>query len=269
MDLTEVLRLECCTTNLQSHSKNEILEELAKLVKRNEILKDVPESEILENLHKREDQGSTGFGRGIAIPHCQISGIKDFVVGIGISHKGVDYDAIDHRKVKIFVIIVGPVESRSGHLQLLAMVSRILKEPQIEQHLLQQESKIGLMDEFLRHSPDSLTVSQRGKDKLLILLVRDPDILDEISEIFLEYGVEEATILETGSMKGVLSQVPLFLGFFDFTGDRDASGKLIMVKLPRDYLQALIHGLEDAFGNLDDYTGLGLVVLDIFFSKGI
>ena len=269
MNLTEVLKLECCTTNLQSRNKDEALEELTRLVKRNEILKEVSESEILEHLHKRESQGSTGFGKGIAIPHCQISGIKDFVVGVGISHKGVDYDAIDHKKVKIFVIIVGPMESRSGHLQLLATVSRILKEPQIEQHLLQQESKIGLIDEFLRHSPDSMSVIPRGKDKLMLLLVRDPDILDEISEIFLEYGVEEATILDTGSMKGVLSQVPLFLGFFDFTGDRDASGKLIMVKLPRDFLHALINGLEEAFGNLDDYTGLGLIVLDIFFSKGI
>ena len=269
MNLTEVLKLECCTTNLQSRNKDEALEELTRLVKRNEILKEVSESEILEHLHKRESQGSTGFGKGIAIPHCQISGIKDFVVGVGISHKGVDYDAIDHKKVKIFVIIVGPMESRSGHLQLLATVSRILKEPQIEQHLLQQESKIGLIDEFLRHSPDSMSVVPRGKDKLMLLLVRDPDILDEISEIFLEYGVEEATILDTGSMKGVLSQVPLFLGFFDFTGDRDASGKLIMVKLPRDFLHALINGLEEAFGNLDDYTGLGLIVLDIFFSKGI
>jgi len=269
MNLTEVLKLECCTTNLQSRNKDEALEELTRLVKRNEILKEVSESEILEHLHKRESQGSTGFGKGIAIPHCQISGIKDFVVGVGISHKGVDYDAIDHKKVKIFVIIVGPMESRSGHLQLLATVSRILKEPQIEQHLLQQESKIGLIDEFLRHSSDSMSVIPRGKDKLMLLLVRDPDILDEISEIFLEYGVEEATILDTGSMKGVLSQVPLFLGFFDFTGDRDASGKLIMVKLPRDFLHALINGLEDAFGNLDDYTGLGLIVLDIFFSKGI
>ncbi|MCF7911500.1 MAG: PTS sugar transporter subunit IIA [Candidatus Cloacimonetes bacterium] len=269
MDLTGILKLECCSTNIQSQTKELVLEELVKLVKRNEILKDVPVAELLESFHKRERQGSTGFGKGIAIPHCQISGIKDFVVGIGISHKGVEYDAIDHKKVKIFVVIVGPLESRSGHLQLLATVSRILKEPQIEQHLLHQESKIGLLDEFLRHSPETHTVSAQGKDKLLLLVVRDPDIMEEISEIFMEYGVEEATILDTSSMEGILSHVPLFLGFFDFTGDREKSGKLIMVKLPRDYLQALVHGLEDAFGNLDDFTGLALIVLDIFFSKGI
>jgi len=269
MNLTEVLKLECCTTDLHSRTKDEVLEELVKLVKRNEILKDVSASELLESFQKRELQGSTGFGKGIAIPHCQVSGIKDFVVGVGISHKGVEYGAIDHKRVKIFVIIVGPLESRSGHLQLLATVSRILKEPQIEQHLLLQESKIGLLDEFLRHSPETHSVTAKGKDKLLLLIVRDPEIMEEIGEIFIEYGVEEATILDTGDMKGVLSHVPLFLGFFDFTGDREKSGKLVMVKLPRDYLQALVHGLEDAFGNLDDFTGLALIVLDIFFSKGI
>ncbi len=269
MELAEVLKLECCSTSLQSKTKPEVLQELAKLVKRNEILNEIDEGELLASFQKRESQCSTGFGHGIAIPHCQISGIKDFVVGIGISQRGVDFDALDHKKVKIFVVIVGPSESRSGHLQLLATVSRILKEPGIEQSLLQQESRIGLLNEFLRHSPESRSLTAKGKDKFMMLIVRDPDIMDEISEVFIEYGVEEATILDTGSMKGVLSKVPLFLGFFDFTGDRDNSGKLILVKLPRDYVHALVHGLEDAFGDLDDYTGLSLVVLDIFYSKGI
>jgi mannitol/fructose-specific phosphotransferase system IIA component (Ntr-type) len=269
MELTEVLKLECCTTSLKAVNKQEILEELTRLVKRNALLKNVPEQEILQGLEKRERQGSTGFGHSIAIPHCQISGIADFVVGIGISHRGVDFAALDNKKAKIFVVIVGPEESRSGHLQLLATVSRILKEPGIENNLLRQESKIGLMDAFLRHCPESRQVTPGGKDKLMLLIVKDSEIIDDISEVFIEYGIEEATILDTGSMQGVLSSVPLFLGFFNFTGDRDLNGKLLMVKLPRDHVQALVHGLEDAFGDLDDFSGLSLIVLDIFYSKGI
>jgi nitrogen PTS system EIIA component len=268
MDITEVLKLECCTTSLHSHSKPEVLKELVKLVKRNEYLAEIDEETIMTGLSERELQASTGFGHGIALPHCQLSGIKDFVVGLGISKKGVDFDAIDHKKVKIFVVIVGPQESRSGHLQLLATVSRILKEPGIEANLLKQESRIGLLDEFIRHSPDTPGITAKGKDKLMLLIVRDSDIMDEISEVFLEYGVEEATILETGSMKGVLSNVPLFLGFFDFTGDRELNGKLVLLKVPRDYVQAILHGLEDTFGDLDNFSGLSLIVLDIFFSKG-
>jgi len=269
MNLTEVLKLECCSTSLKSKDKLGVLEELVKLAKRNEVLAKVKEKEVLAGLLQREGQGSTGFGHGIAIPHCQISGIQDFVVALGVSHKGVDYGAIDHKKVKIFVVIVGPLESRSGHLQLLATVSRILKEPELEYNLLQQETRIGLLDEFLRHCPESQKVTKKGKDKLILLIVRDPEIMDEISEVFIEYGVEEATILDTSSMKGILSNVPLFLGFFDFTGDRDVFGKLIIVKLPREYIHALVQGLEDAFGDLDNYTGLSMIALDIFYSKGL
>lgn len=268
MELTDILKLECCSTNLKSKSKPEVLIELVNLVKRNEILSDVSEEILLSHLQKREEQGSTGFGHGIAIPHCQISGIKDFVVGIGISHRGIDFASLDHKKAKIFVIIVGPQESRSGHLQLLATVSRILKEPGIDSNLLKQESKIGLLDEFLRHSPEAKHVATKGKDKLIMIIVKDNDIMDEISEVFIEYGVEDATIIDTGSMKSVLSNVPLFLGFFDFTGDRQLNGKLIMVKLAREHVRALVHGLEDAFGDLDNFSGLSFIALDIFFSKG-
>jgi hypothetical protein len=93
--------------------------------------------------------------------------------------------------------------------------------------------------------------------------------MDEIGEIFMEYGIEDATIIETNSMKSVLSNVPLFLGFFNFTGDRENNNKLLLLKIQRDYIHALVSGLEDAFGNLDDFSGLSLVVLDIYFSKGM
>lgn len=269
MDLAEVLRLECCTTDIKAENKDEMITELSRLMQRSHILDKVSVDRIKAGLMNRESQGSTGFGHGIAIPHCQISGIDDFVVGIAICKKGIDFGAIDRRKVKVFVIIVGPQESRSGHLQLLALVSRILREPQIIANLLAQTSKIGLLDEFLRHDPGALRLHAKGKEKLVLIMVKDADILDEISEVFVEYGIEEATIIDTASMKGVLSNVPLFLGFFDFTGDRDVNGKLIMVKLPKGHLQALVQGLEDEFGDLDDFTGMSLIAIDIFFSKGL
>lgn len=269
MDLADVVKLECCTAGFKAKDKDGALIEITKLIKRSPILKNVTEDTILEALKLREKQGSTGFGKGIAIPHCQISGIEDFVVGIAVSRKGIDFEALDHKKVKILVFIIGPLESRSGHLQLLAMVSRILKIPEIDDSLLAQNSKIGLLDAFLRNSPDTRPITNHGKDKLMLILVRDPEIMDEIGEIFIEYGIEEATILNSSSMKSVLSHVPLFLGFFNFTGDSEQSSKIILVKLQRDYIHALVAGFEDAFGNLEDYTGLSLIVLDIFFAKGI
>lgn len=269
MEIAEVVKLECCTSSFQATGKEDALHSLVKLMKRSPVLGKVTEEELYAALKKREEQGSTGFGKGIAIPHCQLTGLEDFVVGIAVSQKGIDFDALDHKKVKIFVVIIGPVESRSGHLQLLAMVSRILKEPGIEDSLLAQTSKIGLLDSFLRNSPDTRKIEGQGKQKLMLILVRDTEILDEISEIFIEYGIEEAIILDTTSMKSVLSKVPLFLGFFNFTGDREGNGKLLLVRLSRDHIHALVSGLEDAFGNLDDFSGLSLIVLDVFYSKGI
>ena len=71
MKLVDVLRKECVVVGAKLNDKAATLREIARVAKLSPIIKDVNEEEILRGLQERESLGSTGFGKGIAIPHCR------------------------------------------------------------------------------------------------------------------------------------------------------------------------------------------------------
>lgn len=269
MSLSEVVKLECCEVDFQAEDKNDALLKIASLLKRSRELRDVSEENIYAALKAREDMGSTGFNRGIAIPHCQLEGVENFIISIAISKKGINFDSLDKKKTKIFITIIGPKGDSKEHLKLLATTSHILKEPGVVENLIQTTSKINLYEEFLRNAGNGVEkITRRGREKLMILIVKDENIIQDITEVFIEYGVHESTIIDTQQMENLLSNVPLFMGFFNFTGDKNPTSKIILVKITKDHINAIIKGLEDIFGDLDFFSDLGLMVLDLFYSKG-
>ncbi|MCF7859373.1 MAG: PTS sugar transporter subunit IIA [Candidatus Cloacimonetes bacterium] len=269
MEFSEVVKLECCAVNFTAKDKNDALHNLGKLLKRSREFRNIEEETIFKALKEREDMGSTGFSRGIAIPHCQLENIDHFIIAIATCRKGIIFDSLDNKKSKVFVTIVGPKGDRNTHLKLLAQVSQILKEPHVLDEMLQSTTRIGLYEEFLRNTNNIKAVSQKGKEVFMLLSVKDESIMQDITEVFVEYGIENSIILETQNMENLLSHTPLFMGFFNFTSEKNALNKIILVKLTKDHINALIKGLEDVFGDLDTYSALSIVVLDVFFSKGI
>ncbi len=269
MDIFDVLKLECCTEDFFADSKDDALHKLASLMKRSEVLKNYSENDIYIALKEREDKGSTGFTSGIAIPHCQIKGLDDFAVGIAVSRKGIPFDSIDRKKSRIFVTIVGPEAQPDDHIKILAQVSRILNKQELRDLLLRSGSKVNIYENFLQNAHAEMPeITKSSKDKLALIVVRDDDKLEKITEIFVEYGVIGATILESQSMENILSNVPLFLEFFDFSGEKRIFSKLIVSKISESRLPAIIKAIEDDVGDLDNYSGISIMVLDLAYSKG-
>ncbi|MCF7794317.1 MAG: PTS sugar transporter subunit IIA [Candidatus Cloacimonetes bacterium] len=269
MSLSEIIKLESCTVDLQAKDKDDTLKQIAKLLRRSSELTAIDDTIIYKALKEREEMGSTGFSKGIAMPHCQLEGIENFVISLAICKKGIYFDSLDKKKSKIFVTIIGPKGDRNRHLKLLASCSHILKEPGVINDLLQTNTKINLYEEFLRNADNGVGgISQKGQEKLMILIVKDENIIQDITEVFIEYGVEQSTIIDTQQMENLLSKVPLFMGFFNFTGDKNPASKIILVKITKDHINAIVKGLEDIFGDLDYFSDLGIMVLDLSFSKG-
>jgi len=269
MEFSEIVKLECCEVDFSAKDKDDTLHNISKLLKRSREFRNIREESIYEALKEREDMGSTGFSRGIAIPHCQIDGIDNFIISIAVCKKGINFNSLDKKKTKIFVTIIGPKGDKVKHLKLLAQVSQTLKEPHIIDEILHTTTKIGLYEEFLRNTNNIKTISKKGKEVLMLLIVKDESIMQDITEVFVEYGIQNSVILETKDMENLLSTTPLFMGFFNFTSEKSGLTKIILVKLTKDHINALIKGLEDIFGDLDSYSALSIIVLDIFFSKGI
>jgi len=268
MELDRIVKLECCVTDFSTHTKDGALRYLAGLMKRAESLRQVEEDVLYQALKSREDKGSTGFSDGIAIPHCQLKHIDDFVIGIAIAKKGISFDALDKKKSRIFVVIIGPEGKPNQHIQLLASVSTILSKPVVRENLVRARTKIGIYEEFLRNAPLDLAKGAGGKHKLLVLTLADEKLLEDITEVFVTYGIHEATVLESRHMGNILSTVPLFLNFFDFLGDKQPFTKTILARVHEHRVGAIVKGLEDLVGDLAYYSGLSVMVIDLAFSKG-
>ena len=89
---------------------------------------------------EREALGSTGIGQGVAIPHCKLEALKEQVAALGISPKGLEFDALDGEPVNIVFLLVAPMDASGNHLKALAKISRLLKDKFFRQALRDAKS---------------------------------------------------------------------------------------------------------------------------------
>ncbi len=114
---------------LSSTTKDEVLRELVHKAAESPAVHD--EQELIAAIFEREQILSTGIGLGIAVPHAKIETVEDFVITIGVSPEGVDFDALDQTPAHIVVLIAAPVGRQRDYLGLLAQVTVTLKDPDI------------------------------------------------------------------------------------------------------------------------------------------
>ena len=135
MKIDGLLQPEDIIPSLAAETKDEALFELAaKVEERHPFL---GRTEIFRVLQERERLGSTGIGDGVAIPHGKLKRAGDLILVFGRSEKGVDFDALDGRKVHIFFLLIAPEEAFGMHLKMLGRISRILKDTVVRKGLLE------------------------------------------------------------------------------------------------------------------------------------
>ena len=139
MKLTDILAESSIVADLHASEKTEVLERLVKAVAVTH--PEIDTEEILDILLEREKLGSTGIGDGIAIPHGKSSNVAQIVSGFGLSKEGIDFDSLDGQPANLFFLLVAPEDSVGVHLKMLARISRMLKNSDFQQQLLQANSQ--------------------------------------------------------------------------------------------------------------------------------
>ena len=104
-----------------------ILELVGALVDSGSVKSDEKES-IVKAIMKREELGSTGIGRGIAVPHTKHPSVDRLVATVGVSVSGVEFNSLDDAKVQIFFLLVSPPDRPGDHLRALENVARQLRD---------------------------------------------------------------------------------------------------------------------------------------------
>lgn len=135
MNIHEILDKDAICIDLEAKGKDEVLAELIGLLVSSGCVKKDDKSEILKKVKERESLGSTGIGKGIAIPHAKSAKLKKMGAAFGISIKGVDFKSLDGELTHIFFLLVDPGETPGPHLKALAKISRLLDDKFIRDKL--------------------------------------------------------------------------------------------------------------------------------------
>lgn len=124
MNLSSLLSKERINLFLKPGKKNKIIEVLVYSLK-----KDADAELIVSTLQKREELGSTGIGKGIAIPHCRSLAVDKLEIAVGRTTKPISFNAIDKKPVSlIFLIIAPPQDPGNQYLLTLGKIVQIAKE---------------------------------------------------------------------------------------------------------------------------------------------
>lgn len=129
LKLTDLVTPDRVSLHLKGESKAEILREMINLLDQQGVLKDRQQYE--KAVFAREEEGTTGIGFGIAIPHGKSEGVKTSAVAFGKKAAGVDWDSLDGEPAKLVFLIAVPAEHAGDeHLKILQMLSRKLIDDQ-------------------------------------------------------------------------------------------------------------------------------------------
>ncbi|MCG8690020.1 MAG: PTS IIA-like nitrogen regulatory protein PtsN [Minwuiales bacterium] len=125
MEIADLLNTESIISSMKVTSKKQTLQELAQ---RSAELTGLKERLIFDTLLERERLGTTGVGRGIAIPHGKLADLDHLYGLFARLDQPVDFDAIDDQPVDLIFLLLAPESAGADHLKALARVSRLLRD---------------------------------------------------------------------------------------------------------------------------------------------
>jgi nitrogen PTS system EIIA component len=269
MNTQEILDKRSCRVDVHAKTKEEMILQLAELAVSADAASGIAVETISAALAEREKQGSTAFGNEIAIPHARIPGMDRFLLFIVSAPRGVEFEALDRKKVKLFFVILSPPEAVTDHLKILAAVSRALSHTDLKRELLAARTETALYEAFYRNTQEGRAVEGVTRVmKLVMINLYIEEYLYRILELFIEEGVDGATIVESAGMSHYISNVPLFADFIGFMNESKHHSKTILAMVPEEHVEDLINGIEEITGDLDKKQGAMILVLDIAAYRG-
>jgi nitrogen PTS system EIIA component len=146
MKLRDFIVSDAIVADLQSIDRNAAIHELVKSLAASEALPPEAVDEVVAALIKREQNGSTGFGKGVAVPHVKHAKVKKMSGTIGRSAAGLDFSALDHQPVFTIVLLLSPENQPQQHLQAMNIVFSNLQKDMFRRFLRQSDTKEKIVD---------------------------------------------------------------------------------------------------------------------------
>lgn len=140
MKFSDFVSVAAIRADLGADEKPAIIRELVESLAAAGGVKSEDVDGIVAAIMKREELGSTGIGRGVAVPHTKHASVEKLVGTVGVSVEGVDFNSLDGDKVHLFFLLVSPPDRPGDHLRALENISRQLRDDTFCRFLKQARS---------------------------------------------------------------------------------------------------------------------------------
>ncbi len=265
MKLLKYLSSECIATGVTLADKASLLQEVATLAKKCSACENVSADEILRGLEGRESLGSTGFGGGIAIPHCRLDSVDEFVVGLITVPGGVEFGSLDAKPVKLVAFVVGPESDSTEHIYLLSSISRAFEVPGAVEEMIGAPTPDALRESFLRHVHDELQGDDVGSH-LFHVVVQNEDTFQDVVNVFGGIDGCDPMVLNGENAGVYLSKIPLFANLW--SDDPKKFNRVIVARVNKRITNETIRRIERMTGPLGDRNDVMVMVQDVYFTAG-
>ena len=155
MKLADIICFEATIMSFQSGERDSVIRELVQSLSDQGKLGKVGVDKITQAVIKRENEASTGIGKGVAIPHVKIAGINASVAAIGSSSEGLDFKSLDKKPVYTVILLVSPEKDPDSHLRAMELIFRNLNRDDFRRFLRQAESMDDVREAVLDADIDS------------------------------------------------------------------------------------------------------------------
>ncbi len=265
MDLFDSFREECINVNSEAANKETVLRDIAKAAKNSPALEAFSEEQLFEALNDREKVGSTGFENGIAIPHCRMKNMDEFVVGLVMVPSGVDFGALDKKPSDIFFFIIGPADKRNEHIRILSGISRAMAIKGVTRELKNAHTPEEARELFLRHVVDRLNQSENDEKNFFSIYVQEEskftDILQAVAAL-----TPSVSVVEGNDPAKYLNALPLFATFWN--SEDKGFHRIITGLINKKLANELIRGVNVITDGLENKSGVQIVVMNTAYSSG-
>ncbi|MDO4635908.1 MAG: fructose PTS transporter subunit IIA [Streptococcus sp.] len=148
MEAKDVIDINLIKTNLSFETKSEIIHFLSETLKENDKINDI--DGFVSDVYKREEQGQTGIGNFVAIPHGKSKFVNKPSVVIGINEKEIPWESLDGKGVRVVVLFAVGNDDMAAkeHLKLLSIFARKLGNDDVIKNLINSETKDGVIEAF-------------------------------------------------------------------------------------------------------------------------
>ncbi|MFA5554785.1 MAG: PTS sugar transporter subunit IIA [Phycisphaerae bacterium] len=141
MKLADVVCPDAIVMKLQDKERNGVIAELVEVLAKAGKLGKSNEQKITRAVIKRENEASTGLGKGVAVPHVKTNIVKKPIAAVGISSDGIDFDALDKKPVYSVILLVSPDDDPSAHLNAMENIFRHLQKEKFRSFLRQAKNE--------------------------------------------------------------------------------------------------------------------------------